>query len=262
MVGERLLERVRDLARDACERGVQHRRVLALDQADRADLVAQRDGDVVAEHLVGELARRQLVLGRDRREHARDRHGLGRLADALEEARGGVAVERRDLAAVDLGAAPDDRLARGDGTPQILRPREQRRHRARGGSTQPQHGDALEPPALEQRVRRVGRAEHDVRDPAGIDGDRLEHLRERSADATRDVGGRRRLGPAQHAVVAVEHHRVRVRASHVDPDAQVRPTHAAPRSARSRSRSRRRAGRPSRSRAASARSGRRRTRSP
>ena len=65
MVGERLLERSGDVLRHAGQGGVEHGGVLALEQADRSDLMTQRDGDLAAEQLVGELARGQFMLGRD-----------------------------------------------------------------------------------------------------------------------------------------------------------------------------------------------------
>ena len=173
---------------DAAQRGVQHGRVLALEQAERADLVAQRDVHVVAQLLAHDPRPRQLVLGRDRGEHAgHARPPSTAPATRLQEPAERVGVERDDLAAVELDAAADDRLARRDDR------RAGRRGHSNSGGTDvvdgradAAHGHPVQAAALEHRVGGVRGAQHDVGDPARLDARRVdEHGVDRRGDARR-----------------------------------------------------------------------------
>ena len=240
-------------ARDVDERRVQDGGVLALEQAEGADLGAERDRQV-AELLSYDLLGRALVLVGDRREDARDRDRLRSTGHLAGEARDGLGVERRQLAPVELDPAVHDPLAGGDDLAQVGRPPEERPDRLRRRSAQSQHADAAETTSLEDRVRRVRRTEHRVRDPASVD--LLGYAGDRALDAPRDVRRGRHLRLREEAVVGVEHDGVRVRPAHVHAEPEVRRGHAGPPRARSRGRSRSAGARRARGREPSARSDR------
>jgi hypothetical protein len=120
-----------------------------------------------------------------RREDARDRDRLRAPGDLGREPGDAVCVERRQLAAVELDASTDDAFAGRHHGDEVVRPSEQRPDGARGRRAETQDRDASEASALEHGVRRMRRAEHRVRDPAGIEF--LDHSRDRRLDAGRDV---------------------------------------------------------------------------
>ena len=254
--GQRRGERVRDGPGDSDEGGVEHGRVLTLEQPDGADLVAERDVDVRAQHCTRGIADGELVLGRDGREDTRDRDTVDMSGDALEKASRGLEVERHDLAAVELHAAVDDQLPGRDGLAQVVRPREERPDRVGRGAADPEEGHSAEPAPLQDRIRRVRRSEHHVRDAATLVAELRQHARQRRRDPAGHVGARRHLRLREQSVASVERDGVGVRPPDVDTDPEVRCRHAALRRARTRSRSRKRAGLRSRARGGSARSDR------
>ena len=258
MAFQRVADRARHTPGDVGERGVQYGRVLAFEQAEGADLGAERDRDV-AELFADDLLGLALVLVGYGGEDARDRDRLRSAGHLAGEPRDRVLVERRELAPVELDPALDDQLARRDHRAQVLGPAEQRPDRLRRRAADAQHADAPKTSSLEDGVRRVRRPEHRVRDPAPVDA--LDDAGDRALDAGRHVGGRRHLRLREEAVVGVEHDGVRVRPAHVHAEAKVRRGHAGPPPAHSRGRSRSAAAPRARGRAPSARSDRTGTRS-
>jgi hypothetical protein len=81
---------------------------------------------------------------------------------------------------------------------------------------------------IEQRIGGVRRPQHDVRDPAGLDG-RIGHDGvDRGGDAAGDVSRGGALCLRHQCAGAVEHDRIGVRPADVDPEPQVdRAGHAA-----------------------------------
>ena len=145
---------------------------------------------------------------------------------------------------------------------QVARPPEHRPDAVGGRAADPEHCHPAQPAALQDGVRRVGRAEHDVGDPvAARPWAPAARSSMRGDDAAGHVRRAGHLGLGEHAVGGVHDHRVGVGAPDVDAEAAVRPWHRrAPPRAGSRSRSRTTAARRPRCRARSARSGRRGTR--
>ena len=215
------LQRARHVPRHAQQGAVEDGGVLSLDQAQGADLVGHGQVDVVAHDLADHLGGGQLVAVAHRGEDAGDGHRIHRSAERLQEPADLVRVERDDLAAVQLDAAVDHRLAAGDDGLEVRGPGEERadRERRRGADAHDRH--AVETLALQHGVGGVGGAQHDVADAAAIHVTRGEDRVHRVLDALGHVraGGGLRLG--QQAVVAVQDHGVRVGAAHVDADAEI-----------------------------------------
>src|SRR5262249_35838540 len=101
-------ERLGDASGDSPKSGVEHRRVLPLQEADGADFMAQGQVHAAAGHLSHTIGCPQLMVWRDGRKHAHDRHSVDALCDRLHETRDGVLVERSDRAAVKLEATTHD----------------------------------------------------------------------------------------------------------------------------------------------------------
>jgi len=260
--GERVPHRAGHVAGDPGQGAVEYRRVLPLEQADRADLVAERDVHV-AELALDHLGGQQLVARRDGGEHAGDRDAVGGLAGLPEEPRDGVGVERGQVLAVELDPAVHDRRPDGDRADQVRRPAEHGPDAVGGGPADPEHRHPPQVLALQDGVGGVGGAEHDVADPAGVGAGYAEHGADRRHDPAGDVGGAGHLGLGDHPVGGVHDHGVGVGAADVDAETAIRRWHRrAPPRAGSRSRSRTRAARPPRSPSRSARPDRSRRRSP
>jgi hypothetical protein len=242
--GQRGPHRPRHVAGHAGQGAVEDGGVLPLEQPDRADLVAER-GVHVAEFALDHLGGEQLVTRRDRGEHAGDRDAVGRAADLAEEPRDGIGVERGQVLAVELDPAVHDRGAHRHGLDQVRRPPEHGPDAVGGRPADPDHRHPPQVPALQDGVGRVGGAEHDMADPAGIGARRPEHGVDRRHDPGGDVGAAWHLGLGDHPVGGVHDHGVGVGASDVDAETAVRRWHRrAPLRAGSRSRSRTRAARP------------------
>jgi hypothetical protein len=214
-----------------------------IEQADRADLVAER-GVHVAELTLDHLGGQQLMPRRDRGEHAGDHDAIGLVTDLAEESRDRVGVQRGQVLAVELDSAVHDRGPHGNRLDEVPRPAEHRPDAVGGGPADPDHRHPAQVPALQDGVGRVGGAEHDVADPLRLDSGRAEHGVDRGHDPGRDVGGARHLGLGDHPVVGVHDHGVGVGAADVDTETAVRRWHRrAPPRAGSRTRSRTRAAR-------------------
>jgi len=226
LLGDDRQEGAGHLARDAAERGVEHGRVLAFEQAERADLVAEREGHL-ADVSAHEVAHLELLLGERGREDAAHGDRVEAAVEGVEEAADGVGVERRDREAVDEVAAARDRGAREHRVAELGRPARQRRELGRGGRAEPDDGDAVEVAAAHDGVRRVGRAEHDARDEGTTVAELPQHGDERRADAARDIGRGGLLGPGEHPAGAVERDGVGVGAADVDADREVAGGHRA-----------------------------------
>ena len=95
------------------QRAVQDRGVLALQQAQRADLVAERDVDL-AQLPLDDLARPPVRAAVRRGENAGDRDPVGGARDLAEEPRDRVGVQRGQVPSVELDAAVDDHRAGRD----------------------------------------------------------------------------------------------------------------------------------------------------
>ena len=257
---------VGDLAATPISAALSTRGVLALEQADRADLVAERDGhsspstsratSSAASSCAAETGAKTLVIATA---------STGPRARSRNRAVG-VGVERRRSRGRRTRSRPrrssrrpTTAARRSSGQPNSGRTAVRRRR------ADADHGDAAQAPALEDRVRGVRRAEHDVGDAAGVDRrrgrarprrPRLDARRARRASWApwpSPRAGRSRSSTTASVFVPAD----------VDAEPQVRPAraHAAPRPARSRCRSRTRAGPRAPARAPSARSDRRGTRS-
>ena len=235
--------------------------VLPLEQADRADLVAERDvhlAELPLDHLGGQ----QLVPRRDRGEHAGDHDPVGLVPHPAEEPRDGVGVQRGQVLAVELDPAVHDLGPDRDRLDEVPRPAEHGPDAVGGGPADPEHRHPPQVPALQDGVGRVGGAEHDVADPLRLDPWRAEHGVDRGDDPGRDVGRARHLGLGEHPVGGIHDHGVGVGAADVHTETAVRRWHRrAPPRAGSRIRSRTRAARRPRSLPRSARPGRSRRRS-
>src|SRR5215472_1107463 len=157
-------ERLGDASGNSPKSGVEHRRVLPLQEADGANFMAQGQVHVAAGHLPHTIGCPQLVLWRDGRKHAHDRDSVDALCDRLHETRDGVLVERRQRATVKLEAATHDDFARRHCDAQVRRPCGQRRHGLGRGRPKANDGNAAQASTLEDRVGRVGRPEHHVGD--------------------------------------------------------------------------------------------------
>ena len=174
-----------------------------------------------------------------------------------------VGVERGQFPAVELDAAVHDRGADGDLGGEITRPVEDGPDAVGGRPADPDRRDPPQALALEHGVGRVRGPEHDVADPARLDGGRGQHRSDGGGDPAGDVRRGRHLGRDDQPVRRVHDHRVGVGAADVDPQPPVNRGHRrVPLPARSRSRSRTPAARSAASPWPSATPGRRRTRSP
>ena len=259
---ERGPHRFGHVAGDPGQCPVEYGGVLPLQQADRADLVAERDVDL-AEFALDDLGRQQFVARRDRGEHAGDDDALGGAADLAEKPGDGVGVQGRHVPAVELDAAFDDRRPDRDGVGEVTWPPEHRPDAEGGRAANPDHRHPPQVPALQHRVGRVGRAQHDVADPPRVCPWRVQDGVDRPGDPAGDVGRAGHLGLGDDPVGGIHDHRVGVGAADVDAEAVLRRGHGrAPPRAGNRIRSRTPAARPRRSRARFARPDRRRRRSP
>ena len=215
--GQRLGEGAGRAPGEADQRGVEQRRVLALQQADAAELVRERHrgvGTLFAEDRRGV----RLALGVERREHRGDRHrgDPGRPDPARGIAHASL-VERHDGPAVVFVAALEhDDLAAHEGC-EVVGPVDEGRQRRAGRQADPDRGHAGEVAPLDDGVREVRGADHD-----GIDRTARPHrgqeLAKRRRDAAGDVGGRRGLDGMDDGV-AVEQNRVGIGAADVEADA-------------------------------------------
>jgi hypothetical protein len=89
------------LAGDAVEGGVEHSGVLALQQAERADLVAERDRHVDPEVIVHERGDLEFLVGERGAEDAAHRDRVEAAVEFVEEAAYAAGIQRRDGVAVD-----------------------------------------------------------------------------------------------------------------------------------------------------------------
>src|SRR5262249_48875012 len=163
MHGERGPHRFGHVAGNPGQRPVEYGGVLPLQQPDRADLVAERDMDL-AEFPLDDTGRQQFVPRRDRGEHAGDDDALGGAADLAENPGDGVGVQGGQIPAVELDAAVHDRRPDRDGVGEVARPPEHRPDAVGGRASDSDHRDASQVPALQDRIGRVGGAQHDVAD--------------------------------------------------------------------------------------------------
>ena len=108
----------RDVLGGPDESRVDGRGILALEQTERADLVAERDVDS-AELSPHDLGRGQLVVGIDGREDRGDGNPPDHSGHPPGEARDRFAIERRAYPSVVLGASRHDDLARRDREAQL-----------------------------------------------------------------------------------------------------------------------------------------------
>ena len=209
------------------QRRVQDRGVLALEQADRADLVAERDVHL-AELALDDLRGEQLVPRRDRREHAGDR-------DAFEAApvrqTGATSPRNRAIASASNGARsrpsnsmppPTIVAPTADRVGQVARPVEHRPDRVRRGAP-------ILITATRRSLRRSSTALVACVVPSITCVIRLESTpgaRSTASSAavmppvTSGVHGD--LGLGQHPVGGVEDHGVGVGAADVDAEAAVK----------------------------------------
>ena len=236
--GQRVVHRDGHVAGHPGQRAVQDRGVLPLQQAQRADLVAERDVDL-AQLTLDDLAGFQFVPRRDGGENAGDRHPVGGAGDLAEEPRDRVGVQRGQVPPVELDATVDDHRAGRDRGGEVRRPAEHGPDAVRGGPADPDDRDPAQLPALQHGVRRVGGAQHDVGDPLRVRFRCAEHGVDRGRDPAGDVRRAGHLGLGDHPVGPVHDHGVGVGAADVDAEAAVRSAHRrAPPRARSRRRSR------------------------
>jgi hypothetical protein len=124
-------------------------------------------GDAQVADLREQLRRFALLRIVERREDAGDGDRARAVGDRLAEPQDLVRIERQ-AAAVDLDAAVRHEHRTGARLGEIGGPSGQGRHRGRAGRAEPEHGDLQQPASLHDRIRRVGRAERDARDLAGV----------------------------------------------------------------------------------------------
>src|SRR5690606_634604 len=130
-------------------------------QAERADLVAERHREVVAELGGEQLGGTQLVFGGRWAEGPGDRHGGAAGGRGVGgEALDGVYVERRDLGSGVLVATLDDRRVGDDGGADVGRPGGPWGDGERRRRGEPERADAVEVAALNDGVGGVCRSEH------------------------------------------------------------------------------------------------------
>ena len=160
----------------------------------------------LAKLALDDLRGEQLVPGRDRREHAGDRDLHRRRPGATSRPRNRATAsvsERREVAAVELDAAADDRRAharrRRPGPPAS---RTCGRTAWVAGLADPDHRDPAQLAPLQHGVGRVRGAQHHVRDPAGVHSRRAQHGVEAAAMPPVTSGVHAHLGLGQHLVGA------------------------------------------------------------
>ena len=218
-VGQRPPEGFDDPPRHRQQRRVHHGRVLALDQADAADVAGQRD-ERRGQLLLQDVGRFLLLRRVDGREHGGDGDGLD--AAGRELARGALhfgGIERRDRAAVVVEAAADDLGVAVDGLAQRRRPVGHRPDGERRRRAEAQHADAAQVLGFDQRIGEVRRADHHGADGGGRELGGLQDLGDRADDAAADIRRGRRLVAREHGAAAQEHG-IGVRAAHVDANPQ------------------------------------------
>ena len=190
-------ERADDRARQLAQARVHDRRVLALEQADPADLVRERDRGVRQlgrDHLRRPRARASAFTGEKTDEIATVRDALRAAKSAATRAAARRVRAARSSARRTRGRRGRDGYVPPSASRRAARPADHRRQRlawrgARAGSRA-----GAQPPRLDDRVREVRRPDHHrlhrpERDP------RASTTEERSRDAARHVGCRRRLRP-------------------------------------------------------------------
>ena len=150
------------LPRQLDEAGVEQRRVLALEQADAAEPVRERDRDVGA--LLAQDRRRLLLArGVQRREDGGDARpsvmpGVadppGRRAHARARRTGRAGRPSNSWPPSSMTTSPRTSVG------QVLRPVDEGRQRGAGGQADAHRGDAAEVAPLHHRVGEVGGADH------------------------------------------------------------------------------------------------------
>ena len=221
---ERRLEAVGRRARHVVQRRVQDGRVLALEEAERPDLRRQRDGEALAQLLAQNGGGALLVRVGHRREHAGHSNGLEALfAHDARDLADLVFRQRADLATVELVAAVHEEVAHAHGVLQLVGPVGHAADGRRGRGAHAQRGNLVQALALDDGVRAVRGAQHGEPDVARRVGTDLgDHLVHGGHDAAHDVLGGGAFRRGHQLEVAVDDHRVGVRAAHVDtqtPDA-------------------------------------------
>ena len=220
MLGESPLEAADHAGRHAQQRGVEDRGVLPLQQAERADLVAERDREVGAELGLQDLPGADLVLGGRRAEGAGDRDRAAPRPDRLGgQALDRLGVQRGDLLAVVLVAALDDGGRADDPGADVIGPGGAGADPQRGGGGEPQHGHPVQAAPLDDGVGRMRGPQHRLGDPRVLQPH--QHPVEGRSDAVDGLGGGGHLHRRQHLSGGVDHDRVGVRAAHVDADAEI-----------------------------------------
>ena len=216
-IADRLLEGGDGVARQVGQRGVQQAGILALQQADAAEIGRAGDrgiGNDRGDQLGGAF----LVAGVERREDRGDPdraqpgrlHLLSRLGD-------GRLVERHEGPAVILVAAFDHPDAAAHQLGQILRPVAERRQRGRGWHAEPQRPHLGEMAALHDRIDEMRRADHHAVDALVLQRTGRTEVPERVQDTRGDVlAGRGLDGP--HDLAVLDQNGVRVGAADIDAD--------------------------------------------
>ena len=200
---------------DAAQRGVEDRRVLALEQPDAANLMAERNRHVRPEHLTHQCRGLEFLDGILQRERAGNRNSVN-VAALREYAADLIHVERMN-ATVDLDATPHDPRTAVDRRAQIGRPTGERLHRLRGRTRQAQHRHATELAAAQDCVECVRRAKRYRRNLARVCADnRAECL----GDPIDRVLCGRRLRASEQFARHAKQHGVRVRTTNVDANPQ------------------------------------------
>jgi hypothetical protein len=107
-----------------------------------------------------------------------------------------ASVEGGQFLAVELDPAVHDRGAHRYGLDQVRRPAEHGPDAVGGRPANPDHRHPLQVPALQDGIGRVGGAEHDVADPAGVGAGRPEHGVDGGHDPGGDIGAARSRAPS------------------------------------------------------------------
>ena len=213
---QRVGEGARRPLRQIHERRVEQRRVLALEEAEAAEAVGERDGDaraLLAEDLRRLLLARRVQRGEDRGDADR---GDPRLADAARRGSHAARIERDEGPAVVLVAALQHHDLAADDRREILGPVAEGLEGGARGKPDADRGDARQLAVLDDGVGEVRGAEHHRADRREAPGG-PEQLGEGISHARGHVRGRRRLDRVEDALV-LQQHCVGVRAADVYTD--------------------------------------------
>ena len=212
---ERGSKRVDDELGEIAQARVHHRRVLALQQPDAADVARQSDVDA-RQRLFEDRSGLGFELGVDRTEHRRDRDRANALgSDVLGDAEQFGLVERRNHASVELVPAMREIGMVSDRASEVLRPIDHRRQRGGGRQAEAHGGGRREIAALHHGIGEMGGADHDDVDRPGLHSRSREHGIQRRHHARHHVR-RRRLLDACENLGSVHDDRVSIGAADVD----------------------------------------------